>query len=99
MRNLSVGQIIIRGTTTRVISGKGLVVGHALIIFWYSVLTWISIFWFSRAGPAASIRIYFEVAKSAPGEVLSDLFTVDQTSAVPMGYSFFPKELARLPRR
>ncbi|KJA21379.1 hypothetical protein HYPSUDRAFT_42017 [Hypholoma sublateritium FD-334 SS-4] len=63
------------------------------------VLTWISIFWFSRAGPAASIRIYFEVAKSAPGEVLSDMFTVDQTSAVPMGYSFFPKELVRLPRR
>ena len=63
------------------------------------MLTWISIFWFSRAGPAASIRIYFEVAKSAPGEVLSDMFTVDQTSAVPMGYSFFPKELARLPRR
>ncbi|KAJ3575873.1 hypothetical protein NP233_g813 [Leucocoprinus birnbaumii] len=28
------------------------------------VLTWISIYWFSRPGPAASIRIYYEFRKS-----------------------------------
>ncbi|KJA17980.1 hypothetical protein HYPSUDRAFT_45697 [Hypholoma sublateritium FD-334 SS-4] len=60
------------------------------------VLTWLSVYWFARGGPAASLRIYYEVAKTTP-----ELFnqTQDQTSAIPLGYSFFPKELVRLPRR
>lgn len=60
------------------------------------MLTWLSVYWFARAGPAASLRIYYEVAKTTP-----ELFnqTQDQTSAIPLGYSFFPRELVRLPRR
>ncbi|KAI0048900.1 alpha/beta-hydrolase [Auriscalpium vulgare] len=51
------------------------------------VLTWISVYWFSRAGPAASVRIYYEFthAVSRPD------------SPVPVGVSFFPKELIRPP--
>ncbi|KAI9435117.1 Alpha/Beta hydrolase protein [Lactarius indigo] len=55
------------------------------------VLTWISIYWFSRAGPAASVRIYYELAHS--GEVIGFPKTT-----VPIGLSFFPKELARVPK-
>ncbi|KAI9450496.1 alpha/beta-hydrolase [Russula earlei] len=54
------------------------------------VLTWVSIYWFSRAGPAASVRIYYEMEKA--GETLN----FPKTS-VPVGISFFPKELIRTP--
>ncbi|KAL6300107.1 alpha/beta-hydrolase [Sparassis latifolia] len=47
------------------------------------VLTWISVYWFSRAGPAASVRIYYEVMAAAS----------KQWSPVPLGLSYFPKEL------
>ncbi|KAJ3575872.1 hypothetical protein NP233_g812 [Leucocoprinus birnbaumii] len=55
------------------------------------VLTWISIYWFSRPGPAASVRIYYEFTK-ARGEFGAPVVSI------PTGYSFFPKELAVLPR-
>ena len=54
-----------------------------------TVLTWISLFWFSRAGPAASIRIYFEMG--------SDCFDLGPCPTIPMGASFFPKDLVVLP--
>ncbi|KAI9436109.1 alpha/beta-hydrolase [Lactarius psammicola] len=53
------------------------------------VLTWVSIYWFSRAGPAASVRIYHEI----PGGV-----TCFPKTTVPVGLSFFPKETAQFPR-
>ncbi|TRM65405.1 Alpha/Beta hydrolase protein [Schizophyllum amplum] len=55
------------------------------------VLTWVSIYWFSRAGPAATIRPYYEIAQSQTG---SNYVT---NPTVPLGYSFFPKELTRQP--
>ncbi|KAH9169978.1 Alpha/Beta hydrolase protein [Lactarius sanguifluus] len=55
------------------------------------ILTWISICWFSRAGPAASVRIYYELAVS--GEVVAFPKTT-----VPVGLSFFPKDLVRSPK-
>ena len=55
------------------------------------MLTWVSIYWFSRAGPAASVRIYYEFSLS--GEVI----TFPKT-AVPVGISFFPKELVQFPK-
>ncbi|KAH9017880.1 Alpha/Beta hydrolase protein [Lactarius hengduanensis] len=55
------------------------------------ILTWVSIYWFSRAGPAASVRIYYELALS--GELI-----VFPKTTVPIGLSFFPKELARFPK-
>ncbi|OAX44298.1 alpha/beta-hydrolase [Rhizopogon vinicolor AM-OR11-026] len=53
------------------------------------VLTWISLYWFSRAGPAASIRIYFELA--------GDRRNLGPNPTIPMGTSYFPKELVAMP--
>ncbi|KAI0065050.1 alpha/beta-hydrolase [Artomyces pyxidatus] len=55
------------------------------------VLTWLSIYWFSRAGPAASVRIYFELQRAG------EIFNNPRTS-VPTGVSLFPKELLISPR-
>ncbi|EPQ54695.1 alpha/beta-hydrolase [Gloeophyllum trabeum ATCC 11539] len=55
------------------------------------VLTWISIYWFSRAGPAASLRIYYEAHHAG------DIFGQPYVSAVPMGVSYFPAELFLAP--
>jgi len=55
------------------------------------VLTWISIYWFSRDGPAASIRIYYEMEK------VGGVVQFPKTR-VPIGLSFFPKEMGRSPR-
>ncbi|KAJ2935539.1 hypothetical protein H1R20_g1553, partial [Candolleomyces eurysporus] len=57
------------------------------------VLTWISIYWFSRAGPAASVRIYYEVSNQSP-----EGFARNIETPIPVGHSYFPKELAVLPR-
>ncbi|KAJ6550589.1 Alpha/Beta hydrolase protein [Mycena vulgaris] len=58
------------------------------------VLTWVSIFWFSRAGPAASIRIYFE----AGNRDLMKVFSVNPKPTIPLGLSHFPRELLVFPR-
>jgi len=55
------------------------------------VLTWVSVYWFSRAGPAASLRIYYEIFQSGDRQVA-------QIARVPMGVSFFPKELFSPPK-
>ncbi|KAF9012977.1 alpha/beta-hydrolase [Hymenopellis radicata] len=52
------------------------------------VLTWISIYLFSRAGPAASIRIYYETYQSG-----DSLQLARQRPSIPMGISVFPAEL------
>ncbi|KAH8990644.1 Alpha/Beta hydrolase protein [Lactarius hatsudake] len=54
------------------------------------ILTWVSIYWFSRAA-AASVRIYYELALS--GEVI-----VFPKTAVPVGLSFFPKDVVQFPK-
>jgi len=55
------------------------------------ILTWISIYWFSRAGPGASTRIYYEYRIQE--QELSKLAAV----SIPTGISNFPKELFRVP--
>jgi len=55
------------------------------------VLTWISIYWFSLAGPAASVRIYYELSKA--GQMIAFPKTT-----IPVGISFFPKEPVRFPK-
>ncbi|KAF9556760.1 alpha/beta-hydrolase [Agrocybe pediades] len=57
------------------------------------VLTWISIYWFSRAGPAAASRIYYEVLKPDPL-----LFKKPTPTSIPKGISAFPKDIFVLPR-
>ncbi|THH14010.1 hypothetical protein EW146_g6277 [Bondarzewia mesenterica] len=56
------------------------------------VLTWISVYWFSRAGPAASVRIYYEMAKSGHISRSRPAY-----AGIPMGVSYFPKELGLVP--
>ncbi|TCD68987.1 hypothetical protein EIP91_009209 [Steccherinum ochraceum] len=55
------------------------------------VLTWVSLYWFSRAGPTAAARIYYEyfnfVAASTP-----------PWTGIPLGISYFPKEILYTPR-
>ncbi|KAG7088369.1 hypothetical protein E1B28_012372 [Marasmius oreades] len=53
------------------------------------VLTWISIYYFSRAGPASSVRIYYEMMQDKE-KVIKPL--------TPFGVSRFPKELNIRPR-
>ncbi|KAL0570897.1 hypothetical protein V5O48_011063 [Marasmius crinis-equi] len=58
------------------------------------ILTWISIYWFSRSGPAASVRIYYE---SFGGS--GDLATPPlPESKVPLGYSVFEQEQSTVPK-
>ncbi|KAF7342904.1 EHN domain-containing protein [Mycena sanguinolenta] len=58
------------------------------------VLTWISLYWFSRAGPAASLRIYYEL--SAEGSIVPAPYGSHPT--IPLGFSYFPGEMVNLPR-
>ncbi|KAJ6571804.1 Alpha/Beta hydrolase protein [Mycena capillaripes] len=56
------------------------------------VLTWISIYWFSRAGPTSSVRIYFE------RNTESAFFSVQDSSTIPLGVSRFPKDILVFPK-
>ncbi|RPD73931.1 alpha/beta-hydrolase [Lentinus tigrinus ALCF2SS1-7] len=58
------------------------------------VLEWVSIYWFSRAGPAASLRIYYEMSHGRT----RDFFDGTQWIPIPTGVSYFPREIARLPK-
>ncbi|KAK1235322.1 hypothetical protein PQX77_001463 [Marasmius sp. AFHP31] len=58
------------------------------------VLTWISIYWFSRAGPTASARIYYE----AFGGRGVFAFPPLPPSKIPLGYSVFVQETSTVPK-
>lgn len=58
-----------------------------------AVLTWASIYWFSRAGPAATLRIYYEFTNGG------DHPRVLLTHGALMGVSYFPRELVIQPSR
>ena len=58
------------------------------------ILTWISIYYFSTAGPAASQRIYYEEAHSANPSFVAGANYIE----VPLGIANFPKELTARPR-
>ncbi|VDB84733.1 unnamed protein product [Peniophora sp. CBMAI 1063] len=62
------------------------------------VLTWISIYWFSRAGPTASTRLYYEsrVGGFGPGTDSGTFFKVYDVN-VPIGLSVFAGELTTPP--
>ncbi|KAF8512599.1 Alpha/Beta hydrolase protein [Hysterangium stoloniferum] len=57
------------------------------------ILTWISIYWFSREGPAASLRIYYEVAQRAGWDPSNQL----APSGVLVGASIFPRDICVFP--
>jgi hypothetical protein len=60
------------------------------------ILTWISIYWFSTAGPTASLRIYYEATHVATGGVHRDR-TNQYIPKVKLGLLHAPKELSIVP--
>lgn len=62
------------------------------------ICTWISIYWFSTAGPAASCRIYHEKGRSGPwGQRLTSDQVRAWQSGVKIGISHFPRDISVLP--
>lgn len=59
------------------------------------VLTWISIYWFSTAGPAANVRIYYEATHT---QDVSRDDTMGWIPNVKLGLTHFPQELRVLPK-
>ena len=59
------------------------------------ILTWVSIYWFSTAGPAASLRIYYE-AVNAKG--MHRIRTQQWVPHVKLGLAHFPKEISVVPK-
>ena len=53
------------------------------------VLTWVSIYWFSSAGPTSATRIYYELVNEKD---------TSKPPTIPRGMSYFPKELYLTPR-
>ncbi|KAF2842385.1 alpha/beta-hydrolase [Patellaria atrata CBS 101060] len=67
------------------------------------ILTWVSIYWFSNAGPWASVRIYYEVMhtkgkhfKSGDKEVRD--YMQEWIPKVKLGLAHFPRELSVVPK-
>ena len=60
------------------------------------ILTWISIYQFSTAGPAANVRIYYE-ATHTNDEGIHRLRTQAYVPNVKLGVAHFPKELSVIP--
>lgn len=60
------------------------------------VLTWISIYYFSTAGPAASQRIYYEASHDGEGGMMGVIS--DYIPDVKLGIARFPKELVLQPK-
>jgi len=59
------------------------------------ILTWVSIYYFSTAGPAASARIYYE---SLHSNVLNYTILAKWTPGVKLGLAYFPRELIPVPK-
>lgn len=63
------------------------------------ICTWVSIYWFSRAGPAASVRIYYEVAHTPKANARTSRDGVGRwIGGVKLGTAYFPKELGVVPK-
>jgi hypothetical protein len=68
------------------------------------ILTWISIYQFSRAGPGAALNIYYEVSHSQEvkeghcGESCSYESMLEYTPKVKLGLTYNPKELEIFPK-
>ncbi|KAM0137033.1 hypothetical protein ACHAO1_004208 [Botrytis cinerea] len=63
------------------------------------IFTWVSIYQFSRAGPGAAHRIYYEFMHTQPGEgKLTGDYLQSYTGDVKLGLTFNPKELVVFPK-
>lgn len=61
----------------------------------YEVCKWVSIYWFSRAGPAATLHIYYELAH--PSDPAVQEVTHGYLKDVKIGSSQFPRDLFVVP--
>ncbi|KAK6209017.1 phosphoribosylformylglycinamidine synthase [Pestalotiopsis sp. IQ-011] len=63
------------------------------------VCEWVSIYWFSAAGPAASVRIYYETTHNVDGREgkLGHDKLRSWSPGVKLGFSHFPMDLSVLP--
>ena len=62
------------------------------------ILTWVSIYWFSTAGPAANLRIYYEASHEMGSFGVNRSRTWQWIGGVKLGLSYFPKELVVMPK-
>lgn len=60
------------------------------------ILTWVSLYQFSKAGPAASVRIYYETKHAQADQYAQGAQYVPQ---VKLGISLFPKDVVVPPER
>lgn len=58
------------------------------------ILTWVSIYWHSTAGPAASVRIYYEIKHNGLDRELMSKWI----PTVKLGLAHFPRELTVVPK-
>ncbi|KAK5654798.1 hypothetical protein OQA88_6834 [Cercophora sp. LCS_1] len=61
------------------------------------ILTWVSVYWFSVAGPAASARIHYEAQNEHP-HPREDKRMMEWNGKVRLGLSYFPKDLLVFPK-
>lgn len=59
------------------------------------IITWVSIYYFSKPGVEASVRIYYEETIRKPRDRFKES---GQYANVPFGVAYFPEELGSLPR-
>lgn len=62
------------------------------------ILAWVSIYWFSTAGPAAHVRIYYEATHNETPKLPSRERVTEWIPSVKLGMAFFPRELSVVPR-
>ncbi|TLD34820.1 60S ribosomal protein [Venturia nashicola] len=62
------------------------------------ILTWISIYYFSTAGPAASVRIYYEAVHSTGTKIGHRDALSEWIPHVKLGLAYFPRELTVVPQ-
>lgn len=60
------------------------------------LITWISIYWFSTAGPEANVRIYYEFAHDPDPDV--ETVRTGRVSTVKYAVAHFPGEIIRCPK-
>ncbi|EMD61496.1 hypothetical protein GGP41_004103 [Bipolaris sorokiniana] len=62
------------------------------------VLTWVSVYWFSSAGPNAHVRIYYEAGHNPTPEVPDRERASGWVGKVKLGVAHFPREITVVPR-
>jgi hypothetical protein len=62
------------------------------------ILTWVSIYWFSTAGPAASVRIYYEATHPVEGTKATQPAVRGWIPGVKVGVGSFVRDLNVLPK-